>query len=357
MAATTMTSQERIRRMFEHREADRVPITDSPWEGTLLRWRNEGMPAGVDWQDYFDVDKFAVISVDNSPRFPVQTLEETEQFRVTTTPWGVTLKNFKVADSTPEFLGYRINSRETWEEAKARMTVSRDRVDWAYLEREYPKWRKEGRWTQALFWFGFDVAHSWMSGFETILIAMMEDPEWFKDIVSTMLDSSIALFEMVWDAGYKFDSIFFYDDMGYKGRTFFSNELYADLLMPYHKKAIDWAHDRGVKAHLHSCGNVMARVPQLVDIGLDALNPIEIKAGMDIKALKRDYGNKLVLHGGVNALIMDKPELVLPYIEDMVPVVKQDGGFIFSSDHSIPNAVSLETYRQVVDAVKRCGAY
>jgi uroporphyrinogen decarboxylase len=145
--------------------------------------------------------------------------------------------------------------------------------------------------------------------------------------------------------------------MGYKNRTFFSNELYAELLQPAHKRAIDWAHNHGIKAHLHSCGDVMTRVPQLVEIGLDGLNPIEIKAGMDIKALKRDYGDKLVFHGGANALLMDKPDQIIPFIEDILPIVKENGGYIFSSDHSIPNSVSLENYKTIVETVKKIGAY
>ena len=46
-----MNSWERFKRMYEHREADRIPIVDSAWAGTVRRWRNEGMPAGVDWQN------------------------------------------------------------------------------------------------------------------------------------------------------------------------------------------------------------------------------------------------------------------------------------------------------------------
>jgi len=343
--------------MFEHREADRVPIIDSPWEGTLLRWRKEGMPAGADWRDFFEVDKHESINLDISPRYEEKVLEETDKYRITTTGWGITLKNFKVADSTPEFLDYKVNTPEAWEEAKKRMDISRDRIPWDYLKENYPKWVADGRWITGVFWFGFDVAHSWMSGTETILIAMLEEPEWFKDIVDTFLDRTISLYDILWDAGYHFDSIFWYDDMGYKERTFFSNELYARLLMPAHKRAIDWAHNHGIKAHLHSCGDVMARVPQLVDIGLDALNPIEIKAGMDLLGLKRKYGDKLVFHGGADATKLDKPEEILPYIETTLPVVKQNGGYIFSSDHSIPNTVSLDTYRRVVQAVKKYGSY
>jgi uroporphyrinogen decarboxylase len=292
-----------------------------------------------------------------SPQYEKKVIEETEDYRIVTTEWGVTLKNFKVPDSTPEFLDYTVTSPETWEKAKARMKPDRSRINWDYLKENYPKWKADGRWIQGLFWFGFDVTHSWMAGFETIIYALIEEPEWVKDMFKTYLDMSIALFDMVWDEGYHFDSVFWFDDMGYKGATFFSNEIYTELLQQFHKKAIDWAHNHGIKAHLHSCGNIMRRVPQLVEIGLDCLNPIEIKAGMDIKALKRDFGDKLVFHGGADALYMDRPEIIIPYIEEIVPVVKEKGGYIFSSDHSIPNTVSLETYRQIVAAVKKAGAY
>ncbi|MDR1438523.1 MAG: hypothetical protein LBJ10_00465 [Clostridiales bacterium] len=356
-AQERLTSKERISRMYEHREADRVPIVDSPWEGTLARWRREGMPAGADWRDYFGVDKLEYIHVDTSPRYEKRVIEETGDYRISTTEWGITLKNFKVPDSTPEFLDYRVCTPERWEEAKARMGVSRDRIDWARLGAEYPKWVADGRWIEAVFWFGFDVLHSWMAGTETILVAMIEDPEWFKDMVGTFLDLAIAHYDMLWDEGYRFDGIFWYDDMGYKNNTFFSNSLYAELLQPAHKRAIDWAHSRGIKARLHSCGNIMPRIPQLAAIGLDALNPIEIKAGMDILKLKREYGDRLVLHGGANAQLMDDADKILPYIEGVLPEVKQGGGYIFASDHSIPNTVSLETFKKVVGAVKEHGSY
>ena len=343
--------------MFEHREADRVSITDEPWVGTLERWKKEGMPTGADWRDFFGVDKIETISVDNSPQYETMIIEETADHVVKTTKWGVTLKNFKVPDSTPEFLDYKVNSPEKWEEAKARMTVSRDRINWDYLKKNFPLWQADSRWIQAEFWFGFDVLHSWMDGFETVLIAMLEDPNWFSDMVNAYLDLDIALYDMIWDEGFHFDSIRWPDDMGYKYHPFFSNELYAELLQPVHKRAIDWAHNHGIKAHIHSCGYVMGRIPQLVEIGLDALNPIEIKAGNDIKAIKKDYGDKLVLHGGADALLMDRPEKILPYIEEMLPILKENGGYIFSSDHSIPNAVSLENYGAIVEAVKKFGAY
>ena len=352
-----MNSWERFKRMYDHREADRIPIIDDPWAGTLRRWQREGMPAGVDWCDYFDIDKIGVINLDLSPRYPEVTLEETDRYAIRTSPWGVTMKHFKEEDSTPEFLDYKVTTPEAWEEAKKRMTLSDDRIPWDYLKENYDRWRAEGRWIRGVFWFGFDVTHSWMMGTENVLVAMIEEPEFIEDIFDTYLNHTIALYDRLWDAGYHFDEMFWYDDMGYKGTTFFSPNMYRELLQPYHTRAVKWAHDHGVYAQLHSCGDIMTLLPDIVATGVDALNPLEVKAGMDVFEIKRKYGDRLTLHGGINAVKWSDADAILAEIDEKVPVLKQNGGFIFSSDHSIPNSVSLDNMKRIVAEVKRVGRY
>ena len=352
-----MNSWERFKRMYDHREADRIPIIDDPWAGTLRRWQREGMPAGVDWCDYFDIDKIGVINLDLSPRYPEVTLEETDRYAIRTSPWGVTMKHFKEEDSTPEFLDYKVTTPEAWEEAKKRMTLSDDRIPWDYLKENYDRWRAEGRWIRGVFWFGFDVTHSWMMGTENVLVAMIEEPEFVQDIFETYLSHTIALYDRLWDAGYRFDEMFWYDDMGYKGTTFFSPKMYRELLQPYHTRAVKWAHDHGVYAQLHSCGDIMTLLPDIVATGVDALNPLEVKAGMDVFDIKRRYGDRLTLHGGINAVKWSDADAILAEIDEKVPVLKQNGGFIFSSDHSIPNSVSLDNMKRIVAEVKRVGRY
>ena len=352
-----MTSWERFKRMYEHREADRIPIIDEPWSGTLRRWRREGMPEGMDWCDYFDVDKLGIINIDISPRMPEITLEETDRYYIRTSPWGVTMKHFKEEDSTPEFLDFTITTQEAWDQATKQMTLEDDRIPWEMLRQNYDKWRAEGRWIRAVFWFGFDVTHSWMMGTENTLVAMMEEPELVEDMFDTYLSRCETLFSRVWDAGYRFDEIFWYDDMGYKGTTFFSPNMYRSMLQPYHKRAVDWAHNRGIYAQLHSCGDVMTLLPDIVATGVDALNPLEVKAGMDAFKIKKEYGDRLVLHGGINAVLWNDKDAILEEIDRKVPVLKENGGFIFSSDHSIPNSVSLENMKAIVEEVKRVGRY
>jgi len=352
-----MTSKERISRMYLHKEADRVPILDYPWAGTISRWKREGMPDNVDWRDYFGVDKAESIGADITPRYPNEILEETDRYAIVKSSWGVTMKNFKEEDATPEFLDFKIINPEEWAKAKARMTPSHDRINWTHLKNNYPQWVAEGRWIGAGFWFGFDVAHSWMVGTETLLMAMIEEPEWVVDMFNTYLDMCIAQFDMVWDAGFRFDSIDWPDDMGYKNTPFFSNEMYCALLKPVHKRAVDWAHNKGIYAHLHSCGDIMPLLPDILETGIDALNPLEVKAGMDVLGIKKMYGDQIVLHGGINAVLWDKKDEIITEVERCVPILKENGGYIFASDHSIPNSVSLENFQEIIKTVKVKGTY
>ena len=353
-----MNSYERIKLAYEHKEADRVPIVDIPWDGTIRRWINEGMPKDMDWRDYFGVDKVAPISLDISPRFEEKVVEETDRYIIVTTSYGATMKKFKELDSTPEFLDYSITTAKAWEGAKERMQkLDDDRIPWQYLKDNYDKWRAEGQWVRADFWFGFDVTHSFLMGTENTLIAMLDEPELLEDIFDTYLKSCETLYDRIWEAGYHFDEIIWYDDMGYKGTTFFSPQLYRNILKPYHKRAVDWAHNRGIYAQLHSCGDIMTLIPDIVDTGVDALNPLEIKAGMDPLKIKKEYGDKLTLRGGINAILYNDSELVVEEIKSLVPSLKENGGFVFATDHTIPNSCSLETMKKIVEAAKKYGSF
>jgi uroporphyrinogen decarboxylase len=356
MSKSEMTMHERITRMYKHREADRVPILDSPWPSTIERWRREGLPAGVEWFDYLGADHMRTIGADNSPRFPVQVLEETEAYRIYTTEWGATKKDWLHAASTPHYLDFKVKNPDSWAKAKERMQPDRDRIDWARLKREYRHWREQGEWISAAFWFGFEVTYSHMVGVP-LFIAMVEQPEWVIDMVNTMLDLSIALFDMVWEAGYHFDQVNWWNDMGYKGTQFMSVQMYRDLFKPADRKAAEWAHHKGLKVYYHSCGNVTPLVPELIDAGVDMLNPLEVKAGMDPLALKARYGPQLAFHGGLNATLYDPPQRMWAEMERVIPVMKENGGYVIGTDHSIPDSVSLDQYRQFVSLAKKLGRY
>ena len=95
----------------------------------------------------------------------------------------------------------------------------------------------------------------------------------------------------------------------------------------------------------------------LTEIGIDILNPLEVKAGMDAIEIKKIYGDRLTLHGGVNALLWNDKEKIIAELDRLLPVLKANGGYIFSSDHSIPNSVSFDDFSLIIRKVMEAGKY
>ena len=357
MKVEKFTTKERFLKMYDHKEADRIPIIDSPWNATIKRWHREGMPENINFVDYFGLDHVADITVSPGPWDESHIIEETDEYGIYKNFWGTVFKQWKHAASTPEFLDFKITNPDKWNSAKVKLKPTKDKIDWKYLKKNYRDWKENGYWIQAHLWFGFDIIHSWIVGTERMLIAMIQKPEWCRDMISFLLEYHLTLFDKIWDAGYEFDAITFPDDLGYKNKQFFSLNTYRDVLKPYHQQAVEWANEKGIKAHVHSCGDVNPFIPEFIEIGVDALNPLEVKAGMDPIFLKKKYGKDLVLHGGVNAILWDKPEQIKAEMEKVIPVLKENGGYIFSSDHSVPDSVSLEDFRGIVNLAKELGTY
>ena len=108
-----MTSKERFARAFQHKEADRVVMWDFPWPGALRKWHAEGMPENVSYEEYFDVDNVGRVVPDESPRYPITVVEEDDEFITIKNEWGTTVRNFKMQDSTPDFIDHAIIDWDT----------------------------------------------------------------------------------------------------------------------------------------------------------------------------------------------------------------------------------------------------
>ncbi len=149
-------------------------------------------------------------------------------------------------------------------------------------------------------------------------------------------------------------------DIAYKGSLMYSPDFLRREVIPRFRREIEPVKQAGIKVVFHSDGDVTEILDDLVDAGIDALNPVEVTAGMDIAALKKRYGRNLTYVGNVNAGILTfgtEAEVA----EDVKRVIRQagEGGglFIDSSAGEIYPDYPLENVIAMCDAVRRFGQY
>jgi uroporphyrinogen decarboxylase len=374
-----MTSRERMLKALNFQEADRIPITDSPWGATIERWWREGLPTDIAPEEYFGFEMVS-FGPDTTPMFPVRVLEETDEYVVETTSCGGVRRNHKDFSTTPEIIDYPCKSRADWEKLKPRLQPSKERVDWtgegleyaagAYErpreEHERPAWyaglegcrkaRADGKFVCFSAAIGYDKMQSYVAT-ERLLMAIVEEPDWVRDMYETDADLTLAMYDIMVEGGFQFDGAFMYCDLGYRNGLLFSPKHYEQQLHPVFKRVFSFFNDRGLPVFLHSCGNVKALIPYFLDEGLRCLQPLEVKAGMDLVELKRQYGKDLAFMGGIDVRAMSDPQAIEEEIRRKIPVAKQGGGYIYHSDHSIPKDISFQQYQNVLRLVRQYGTY
>lgn len=350
-----MTSRERVRMTLEHREPDRVPIHDSVWSATVSRWHKEGLPEEIPVSEYFDYE-IVGFGADLSPRFPVKVLERNETYIVETTPYGGIRRNFRDYSTTPEIIDWPVKSKEDWYKIKDRLQPNITRVNWVSSLNDYSRTYGDGKFVTYSAAMGYDQFQSYIKT-EELLILLVEDPKWAKDMFRTHAILLIEMAKIMMEYGFKFDGAFLYNDMGYRNGLLFSPRTYQEVLQETDAMVCEFFHKNNMPVILHSCGNVKELIPYLIDAGFDCLQPLEVKAGMDLLELKPEYGDKISFMGGIDVRKMTDPVAIEEEISRKFEVAKKGGGYIYHSDHSIPKNISFEDYNRVISLVKKYGKY
>jgi uroporphyrinogen decarboxylase len=204
---------------------------------------------------------------------------------------------------------------------------------------------------------GYDKT-AMVAGPTNLLPAMLEDPDWVRDMYEVDTQLHIDMASEMMARGFQFDGAFVYDDMGYRNGTFFSHRVYRQLLWPSHKKICDFFSSQGLPVILHSCGNVNEFVPDLIEAGFACLQPLEVKAGMDLIHLKKTFGDRLAFMGGIDVRAMAAGgEWLEREVREKITCAMQGGGYIYHSDHSVPDNVSFANYCRTMELVKQYGSY
>ena len=355
--AAEMTSQERMRKAIAHEEPDRVPISDGPWSATIQRWRREGLPMDAAPAEFFNYD-LRRLGANLSFRLPVKVLHEDEEYITETTEWGGIRRNHRDRSTTPEVVECAIKKKDDWLKLKKRLEPDYTRVDWATGLRNYQKWRNEGRYIAFGSASGYDCMQAFIRS-ERLLVFMADDPEWIAEIAMTLVRNILAMFEMMWDKGIEFDGLWTYNDMGYRNASLFSPRMYREIIQPADKVLWETAHRYGAQAILHSCGRVSGLIPDLLDAGLDCLQPLELKAGMDPIAINKQFGDRLAIFGGIDTRCLEAPSpaAIEEEIKTKFAACMPGGGYLYHTDHSVPKDVSFERYCYALELARRYGRY
>jgi uroporphyrinogen decarboxylase len=361
MTNAALTGRERVQRMFARADQDRIPRYDSYWPETIRRWETEGLVGGENGAlDVLGSD-FHSTGVAWPAPFPGQTqvVSEDELTQITRNEWGATLRQWKYKSGTPEHIAFDCDTPDKWLKIyKPAYLDGKIRMDLNEVRRRHAEGRRAGRWVLWHCAESFEATRK-LLGDEIVMMAMAGEPDWVRDVSKTYTDHLLREFEAVMALGLEFDGVFMWGDMAYNRATFCSPRMYQQLIWPDHKRIADWVHAHGMKIIYHTDGNVNRVLDLYIEAGFDCLQPLETKAGMDLRNLAPNYGDRLAFMGNIDVMTMlenDRAKIEAEIVAKFA-AGKATRGYAYHSDHSIPPHVTFETYKYIVSLVDRYGQY
>ena len=200
--------------------------------------------------------------------------------------------------------------------------------------------------------------YQFIVGFEEFIMKLHTDRDFIEKIISMCLDYYMDIVEMACEEGVSF--IYIADDIGQKGGLLMGPEMTRKWAIPCYRKIVEKCSEYGVPVAMHSCGNAVEIIPDLIDIGTVMYNPVEPTSGADIYDVFRKYGDKIALSGNIDiagVLAFGTPEEVEKDIIQHIEALGGRGSYILTSSHSVTNDIPFENFMAMIAAGHRHGAY
>jgi uroporphyrinogen decarboxylase len=209
----------------------------------------------------------------------------------------------------------------------------------------------------------FELA-SWMRGHEQFFMDMLAEPDLAEAILDKALEVKMAYWAKVFEvAGDLVDVTYDSDDYGTQRDMFISPSTWRSLIKPRLATLNAFIHaNSGAKVFLHSCGAIRKIIPDLIEVGVDALNPVQVSAaGMDSGELKREFGRDIVFWGGgvdtQHTLPAGSPQDVRDEVRRRLDDLMPGGGFVFTPVHSVQADVPPANFMAMWETVRDHGSY
>lgn len=341
-----MTPRERVLRAFDHLPTDRLPADFHSHQDVADRLREQlELGSHEELLQYLEID---MRRVSFSYQLPPIGPDAEGYMR---TMWGVRTHPDKSADDPTRTI-VPFTEETTVEEVYAHQWPSADDLDYSGIREQCA--RHHGRYaTYGSPWCPFFHEVGWLLGQENYFIWMHTRPDLVEAVTDCLVSFEVEVTRRFLQAcDGMLDIAFFGNDFGTQRGLFVSPESYQRFIRRPLKRYFDVAHEYGCKVMQHSCGAVRGILPWLIEDGVDALNPVQVRAeGMDLSGLVADFGGEVAFHGGVDTqctLPFGTPEEVREQVRGYRDLTRDRGGYILCSSQDfiedIPNENILAMY-------------
>lgn len=372
--ASTLAKLERMRKALRHEEPDRVPISDFFWGGFLDRWRRElDLPPETDPYRYYDLDWIVTIPNMDPHIRSFETIREGQNEVWVKTGFETVLRK-RLDLPMPEQMSWDTDRIEKLEAFEFDDPADRRRFFEAGdnqiagvgdgFQRNSPAWIE----TVSSLWADFPVFGSMIEvnecltrliGQENTLLWMGLYPQRLGDCINRIGAFYLACCKAAIEAAAgRLDGFVIWGDVAYRKSMFFSPDYWRAYFKPWVKAMVEHCHAQGLPVIYHGCGNVKAIFEDYIEIGVDAYNPLEVKAGMDVVELRRQYGHRIGFCGNLDVQKWergDREEIRAEILHKLSAA--KGGGLIFQSDHSVTSGVSGRTYDYIVKLIREHGTH
>jgi uroporphyrinogen decarboxylase len=318
-----LSSKERVLMAINHEETDRVPMDYWAWQEVNNRLLTQ---------------------------LELKTYDELLDYL------GVDIRTVRAGYTGPNDCWEEIRKAQTVEELEKCKFPNPDHFDCSNIEALCDKYSQYAVMGGA--WSPVFCTASALIGMQNLMIKMYDDPDYARLFLEKITDffyvQSVRTFEA---AKGKMDIFFMGDDYGTQLDLMMSAEMWNEFYAQPLKRLFDLGKDFGLKVMLHSCGSVNKIIPRLIELGMDALDPIQVRAaGMKPEDLKSQFGDHITFHGGIDTqhlLPFETADVVRAETRRLIEIFGKGGGYILAPSQEFLPDISNENILAMYE-VGRC---
>ncbi|MCP4405743.1 MAG: hypothetical protein GY801_51635 [bacterium] len=349
-----MNSKERVMLTMSHQKADRVPINFRATQQIAQRLAKSICSDYLGILYHYNVDFREIVPPYIGPR--LQKAADGSDIDL----WGVGRKIAITESGNEERITINpLKDATTPDDIKQYNWPKAEWFDFSQVKPMCQDFKNYAISTPGLHIEGYHgVFHllTYLIGMEKAMMDLAVHPELIQTCIDEIMTFYRAYYERFFEsAGGMVDFLFYKDDFGSQNSLLIGRKMFMKFFHPNIKALSDLAANFGAKMILHSCGSVMKLIPDFISAGVAVLDPIQVTAkDMDIRELKRRFGQELTFHGGIDV------QHLMPYgsIEEIqtkthetIEVLGEHGGYFFSPSHRFQPDTPIEKIKALYEAV------